>query len=374
MKVPGVYGDGRGGSGLALRVHRTKRGDVSKSWRQRVRIGGRLTSVGLGTWPFVSLQAAREQAVVNRGNALSGIDPRGPVAPVAAPVVSGPTFDEAAESTIALHRPGWRGKTTEYNWRHALAGLAFGGKPVASVTSGEILEAVESDWLTKPNAARERLQKIGAVIKWSIGAGHRTDDPTVQVRAALPRQTKRTKHYKAVPVAEAPVAMRGLRECGKSRKLTRLLIAFQALTGVRPGEAKGATWSEIDGDLWTVPASRMKAKREHRVPLSSAALDVLRAAARETSKRAGLIFPSTTGKEIQASATKKCLQVCGIKATAHGWRSTFRDYCAETGVAREVAEACLAHVVGGVEGAYFRSDLLERRREVMERWGMHLTT
>ena len=383
LKAPGCYGDGRGGSGLQIRVHQVACGDVSKNWRQKLHVGGKPTTVGLGSWPFVTLTDARKLAAENRLKVLAGVDPRTdaavsvvhPVAaaPVPVPVPTSPSFDDAARSTLRLHRDGWKeGSTTEARWLRSLAGLPFGAKPMGEVTPADVLGVVGADWTAKPSAAKARLAAFRAVFRWSIGAGHRTDDPTEVVAAALPKQNGRTKHHEAVPVADVANAVETLRTCKRSRQLTRLCIEFQVLTAVRPGEATGATWSEINGDLWTIPADRMKVGDEHRVPLTTEALAVLRAAARETGKRRGLVFPSKTGKVIGGSSLKATRRVCGINATAHGFRSTFRDWCAETGVAREVAESCLAHVVGGVEGAYFRSDLLERRREVMERWAAHL--
>ena len=381
LKAPGCYGDGRGGSGLQIRVHRTACGDVSQSWRQKVKLsGGKATTLGLGSWPFVTLADARKLAATNRLKVLAGIDPRtdeaAPAQSVAVPDAStSPSFDAAAQETIAMHREGWKeGSSTEARWRRSLAGLPFGGKPVGDVASGDVLAVIQPRWTRTPAAAKAQLDIIRQVFRWSLGAGHRKDDPTVAVQAALPKQNGRTKHHRAVPVADAPATMAALRTVTRSRKLTRLSLEFTVLTAARPGEASGARWREIAGDVWTVPADRMKGKREHRVPLSAPALAVLRAAARETDGRKpdALIFPSTKGTEIHAASRRQCLKVCGIKATAHGFRSTFRDWCAESGVAREVAEACLAHVVGGVEGAYFRSDLLARRREVMDRWAAFL--
>ena len=381
LKVPGCYGDGRGGHGLQIRVHRTVDGDLSASFRQKLTIGGKPTTVGLGPWPVVSLENARKAAFVNRAKVYQGIDPRTDAAIVAAsqpvaPIVQAPkapSFEAAAEATIQLHREGWKeGSETEARWRRSVAGLPFARKAVSAVVPGDVLAVIQPDWLSKPVATANRLNVLRAVFRWSIGAGHRTDDPTDRVRGALPRQKARPKHHRAVPVADVPQAIEALRQCSRSRKVTRLAIEFAALTASRPGEAKGATWSEIDGALWTVPAARMKAGREHRVPLSAAALAVLRAAARETGGRDGLIFPSTKGTPLHGSALAKCLKVCGIDAAPHGFRSTFRDWCAETGVAREVAEASLAHVVKGVEGAYFRSDLLARRRDVMQAWAEYL--
>ncbi len=387
VKQTGCYGDGRGGLGLQLRVHRTAGGDVSKSWRQKLKIGGKATSVGLGSFPFVTLDDARKLAVVNAGKALSGIDPRTDAAIVRpAPVENmdtvslparGPTFEAAFEAVIAIRRQGWKGNASENRWRRQVAKLAFLGKPVSEVTSGDVMAAVEGDWQTEPYAARARLTAITATIKWAMAQGFRQDNPIDLVKAALPTQKTRTTHHRAVPVADAPDAIHRLRTCRKTRKLTRLAIRFQILTAARPGEAAGARWDEIETgngmSVWSLPAERMKAGYAHQVPLSAAALEVLESAARETGNRTGLIFPGTTGNAVGSSQIRSVLRACGIDGTATGFRSTFRDWCAENGVAREVAEACLAHVVGGVEGAYFRSNMLGRRlREALAPWGEYL--
>ncbi|MDE2772368.1 MAG: tyrosine-type recombinase/integrase [Gemmatimonadota bacterium] len=387
LRTLGCYGDGRGGSGLQIRVHRTTGGDVSKSWRQKLKIGGKPTSVGLGSFPFVTLADARKLAAANRAKVLLGIDPRTDavaqtVAPPPPPPPSSPSspppapsFDAAAAEAIALHRGSWKaGGSTEGRWRRSLAGLPFGSKRVSDVTKGDVFTVIQPRWTRTPVAARGQLDVIRAVFDWSIGAGHRTDNPVDAVKRALPKTNGRKQHHKAVPVADAPRVMARLRKCSRSRQLTRLTIEFQVLTATRPGEATGARWSEIKGDLWTIPGSRMKTGEDHRVPLSAAALAVLEAAASVTRKRAGLIFPSEKGKVIGGSSLASARKTCGIEGTSHGFRSSFRDWCAETGVAREVAEACLAHTVGGVEGAYFRSDILERRRPVMGAWGRYLAT
>lgn len=381
---PGTYGDGRGGHGLQLRVHACKSGHVTRTFRQKTRIFRQQTWLGIGPYPAVTLAEARALAMENRVAVLRGQDPRKRgqentviVQPATSAAHTTPppppppamSFEDAAEATIKLHRGGWSSASTEANWRRSLT-LPFARKPVNLVTADDIQQAVETFWHKTPRAMNDRLNRIGAVLRWA--ARHGATDSTPDVRAALPRHRKAVQHHNSVTVTEAPRAFRKLARCTKSRALTRLAIQFAALNASRRSEVTEATWAEIQGDIWTIPGTRMKARREHKVPLSAASLRVL-AQARKITGAKGLIFPSTTGKALQGSALAKCLTVCGVKgASVHGFRSTFRNWCAETAAAREVAEACLAHAVKGVEGHYLTTDMLDRRRGLMEAWARYI--
>ena len=217
------------------------------------------------------------------------------------------------------------------------------------------------------------LQRVGTVLKYAVAEGLaplNVADPAL--RAALPRANGGTRHHKALPHAEVAGALAKVRASG-SRPAARLAVEFLALTACRVGEVLGARWTEIDrGEgVWTVPASRMKTAREHRVPLSGRALQIL-AEARKLSSGSGLVFVSGGGKPLPRQTPGMLLRRAGIGGTAHGFRSSFRDFCAESGVDRATAEASLAHIVQGVEGAYFRSDLLDARRAVAEAWAVHV--
>ncbi len=389
---PGYHGDGRGGYGLQLRVHAAKSGHVTRSFRQRVGINGRLTWLGLGAWPVVSLEEARKQALENIIGLRRGEDPRQrqqPRSPQAQPAASlavqpeqqqQPTpeaisFQKAAEATIAFRRDGWRGGNTEASWGRSLLGLPFSRKPVNQVTAADIQGAVEGDWHTKNRSMRDRLNRISAVLKWARPR-YGAVDSTQDVKDALPMHRQKAKHYAALTVREAPGGFQKLARCRKSRELTRLAIRFAALNASRRGEVTAATWGEIQEDAWVIPAARMKAGEAHTVPLSSAALAVLQKADRlaDDLSPEALIFPSTKGKALTGSALARCLQVCGVKgASVHGMRRSFRNWCAETGQPREVAEAALAHAVDGVEGHYLTTDMLERRRGLMQAWADYLT-
>ena len=182
------------------------------------------------------------------------------------------------------------------------------------------------------------------------------------------------EHYRALPFKEVPSALEAVRASGASTT-AKLGFEFLVLTAARAGEVRGATWSEIDLEAreWRIPATRMKGGAEHRVPLSDAAVDVLQRV-RPLRDRSDLVFPSASrrGKPLSNMTWTKLLRELGINAVPHGFRSSFRDWCAETGKRREVAEAALAHTVGGVEGAYFRTDLFDWRRQVMQSWAQFL--
>ena len=366
---PGVYGDGRGGRGLSLRVHRTLDGRITKTWRQRVRIEGRLTSIGLGPYPEVTLAEARRKALDNSRMVRLGRDPRGRGVP---------TFAEAAERTIRLHRESWKaGSPLPEQWESTfrLHAASLLDKPVDRITSADVLRCLSPIWSSKPAAARKARHRIAAVFRWCIGRNYRPDNPVDRAVAALPKANGNgPKHHRALAHREIAGALRAIRRIG-GESTAALCVELIALTAVRPGEARGARWDEIDmaGARWTIPPARMKAGREFVVPLSTGALDVLERA-RALSGKSSYVFPSRTGGPLPTKAPGSLLRRAGVASTPHGFRSSARSWMAETGVPAEVAEACLAHVPRSqVVQAYQRSDLLERRAEVMQEWSEYLT-
>ncbi len=367
---PGVYGDGRGGRGLSLRVHRTKTGRISKTWRQRLRIEGRLTSVGLGPYPEITLAEARRKALDNSRAVRHGGDPRG---------CGVPTFAEAVERTIELHRDGWKaGSPLPEQWESTfrLHAAPLMDKPVDRITSADVLACLAPIWNSKPGAARKARHRIAAVFRWCIGKNLRPDNPVDRAVLALPRANGNApRHYRALPHGEVAAAIRAIRRVKYIHPSAVPCVEMIALTAVRAGEARGACWDEIDleAGVWTIPASRMKAGREFTVPLSTGALRVLERA-RALSPDSSLVFPSRTGGALARNAPGRVLRRAGVASTPHGFRSSARSWMAETGVPAEVAEACLAHVPRSrVVQAYQRSDLLERRAEVLQAWGDYAT-
>ena len=366
VNVPGRYGDGRGGFGVSLLVKANTSGGFSKTFSQRLRIGGKPVMIGLGAYPVVTLARAREKALKNARLVEQGKDPRVPKRTV-------PTFEEAAEQVIALRREGWRGTGSETQWRAMLARYAFpliGSKPVDKVDSADVLAILGPIWFTKAETARRLKQRLGVIMRWTIVAGHRTAaDPVAGISEALPKQNGGKKHFRSLPHGEVAGALVRIRN-SQAWTTTRLCLELQILTAVRPSEARLAEWQEIDlqGRLWMIPGERMKGGREHRVPLSVRAVEVLEEAT-DLSGPEGLVFPGPSGRPISIATATKLLKDLGIPAVAHGFRASFRSWAADAGHVREVAEMALGHVVGGVEGSYQRSDLLDQRRELMRSWG-----
>ena len=227
-------------------------------------------------------------------------------------------------------------------------------------------------WQTKQEIMRRLKQRISIIMRWCVAEGYRLDDPTTSIDVALPKTNGQKKHMRALPHAEVGKTLAKIR-VSSAAATTKLAFEFLVLTATRSGEMRLATWDEINFEkaTWIIPPERMKGGLERRIPLSMQALSILEKA-RGFADGSGLIFPSVTGKALSDNTLSKLLRDLEIPAVPHGFRSSFRNWCAETDVPREIAEACLAHVVEGVEGAYFRSDLFQLRREVMERWGSYL--
>ena len=353
-----------------MRVHTTANGRVSRSWGQRIRIGGQITNLGLGSFPAITLASARGRAVKNAQIIAEGGDPRTPVATI-------PTFAQSAEIVLGIHAEGWKDRRGPGIWRSSLERYAYptiGSKLVSEVTAADVMTILAPEWTTKRETMMRLRRRLSAIFKWAVAQEYRADNPAGDaIGAALPKTGARVTHQRALPHAEVAGAIATIRATS-AWPATKLALELLVLTATRSGETRLATWDEIDLDnrVWTIPAERTKTANEHRVPLSGAALDVLRQA-QALGDGAGLIFPSARGKTLSDSTISKLVKENGIGAVPHGFRSSFRDWCGDNGVAREVAEACLAHEVGGVEGAYFRSDLYQRRVEVMEQWAEYIS-
>ena len=252
----------------------------------------------------------------------------------------------------------------------------LGNMQMNKIGTDDVMGVLLAIWNDKPETARRVRQRIGTVMKWAVAQNFRNDNPAGEaISAALPRPNGGTRHFRALPHAEVGNALATIWASGAA-VTTKLAFEFLVLTAARSGEVRGAVWAEIDFEkaTWIIPGERMKTGREHRIPLSTQALEVL-SEAKEFADDSGLIFPSVTGKTLSDATLSKLVKENGIKAVPHGFRSSLRDFCAETGVAREVAEACLAHAARGkIEAAYFRSDLFELRRETMQKWANYLQT
>jgi len=324
----------------------------------------------------ISLQDARDRAADLRKAAREG---RYPVAAQGATRSTIPTFAEAARIAHEQHREGWANGKHVGQWINTLRDHAFpliGGKLVSEITSADVLSVLSPIWLAKPETARRVRQRIRLVLERARVAGHRDGvNPADAVGAGLPRQSRKTRHFASVPHTEVPELLRRSRVSSGSG-LVRLAFEFLILTAARTGEVIGACWDEVhmDDATWTIPASRMKGHREHRVPLSDRSLEILRLA-KALHPKSELIFPGRRARLLSNMALSMFLRRLGRHETVHGFRSSFRDWGAESGFSHEVCEAALAHVVENkVERAYRRTDLFKRRRQMMIAWSAFLIT
>ena len=375
--TPGRYADGRG---LYLLVGPTG----AKSWVLRVKVKhGRREDVGLGSVLDVSLENARDAARTWRREAKAG---HSPVAMKRAEHerekarLNAPTFEQAARDCHALQSHAFRNEKHRKQWLSSLAPIftAFGAKRIDEVRSGDVVNALESRWLSRPETARRTLRRIRAVFEWARAkqfcAG---ENPTKALEKIFPKQSKNLKHHAALPYVDLPAFVRSLRDCDAGIAV-RLAFEFLILTGARTSEVLNATLSEFDVEekKWTIPSERMKAGVEHRVPLSPRCLEILKEA-EAISGGSLFVFPGhRRGRPLSNMAFLMTLRRMNRNdVTAHGFRSTFRDWVEErTHTPRAVAEAALAHAnKDKVEAAYRRSDLFDKRRELMNAWAKFAT-
>ena len=368
ISQPGKYYDGD--AGLYLHVQE-RNGRIRKSYMQRVTVRGRRVEIGLGSVKWTTPSEARVNAQANRKIARTNGDPRDRTGGV-------PTFAAALDKVLDVQRPTWRnGGKSEAQWRASLRDYAGGlmNRPVNEITTADVLAVLVPIWNTKRETARRVRQRIGAVCKWAIAEGHRGDNPAGEaVGAALPKNGAKLEHFRALPhdrVRDALICVRG----SGAWWATIAAFEFLVLTAARSGEVRGMEWNEVDPDaaIWMVPAERMKAGREHRVPLSPQAVAILEDA-QERTGGAGLVFPSVTGRKMSDSTLSKLAKELGIEGTPHGMRSAFRDWASErTNTPHAVMEASLAHIIRDkAEAAYARSDLLDKRKKLMDAWGAYL--
>ena len=348
----------------------------SKSWIQRIAVQGKRRDIGLGGFPLVGLAEARDTAFENRRLARGGGDPLAEKRKAKVP-----TFREAALRTFEANRPRWRSAKVAASWLQQMERHAFprlGDIPVNKIGREDVLAVLAPLWTDKPEIARKLRQRVRATLGWCQAHGFvETNHAGESINGALPTMPAVRQHFRSLTYGEVAAALETVK-ASRSGAASKLCLRFLILTAARSGEVRGALWSEMDlkAATWTLAGERMKTGAEHRVPLSDAALDVLEQA-RPLRDDSGLVFPSPLrrGRPLSDMSLTKILRTTGLaeRAVVHGFRSSFRDWCAETGKPRELAEAALAHTVGGVEGAYFRSDLFERRRRLMDQWAAYLT-
>ena len=345
-------------------------GRLSRVWVQRLRINGRATNLGLGSFPVVGLATARERALDNRRKIEQGIDPRITENPT-------PTVADALEAVIEGRSASWKngGRSAEI-WRNSVRNHADNliHRPVDQIDTGDVLRIIGPLWTDRYDTAKKVRQRLSLAFRWAIAAGHRPDDPAGEaLLAALPRNGVPRRHMAALPPDQVTAALAAI-DGSAAYPTTKLAMRMLALTATRSGEVRGMCWDEIEGDIWTIPGERTKVGREFRVPLSPEVLAVLGEARRYSDGAPdSLVFPSARGRQITPDALSKLCHELYLGMTPHGLRSSFRDWCAESAVSRELAESCLAHVVKNtVEAAYRRSDLLEQRRAVMDAWARYI--
>jgi integrase len=379
-KEKGIYADG---GGLYLQVSAAG----TKSWIFRYRLNGRKTprDMGLGSLDTVSLAEARDKATEARKLTLDGVDPIEARKAVrqgqALEAASAIAFKDCAEKYIAAHKAGWRNAKHADQWGSTLETYTypvFGNLPVASVDTGLVLKAIEPIWATKTETATRVRGRIEAILDWASARGYRTGDNPARWRGHLDKllparkKVQKVKHHEALPYVDVGKFMESLRQQeGVAAKALEWLI----LTATRTSETIGAKWDEIDFDekTWTIPADRIKGGKEHRVPLSPDALKIAKAMHKVTD--GDYVFPGgKVGKPLSTNALLALLKrMKRSDLTAHGFRSTFRDWAAEqTNYAREVAEMALAHTVSDkVEAAYRRGDLFAKRKRLMAEWAKY---
>jgi integrase len=378
--TPGMWCDG---GNLWLQVTEAKNGGVNRSWVFRFTLAGKTRSMGLGSTDTIGLKEARERARQCRQLLLDGIDPivhrDADRAAKLATSAKTMTFEQAAHAYITAHRSRWRNEKHAQEWPTSLSNHVFpvlGKLDVREITTAHVVRSLEKVWV-QANETGSRLRgRIEAILSWCGVAGFRDGNVPNPARYAdhleylLPKPKRAIEHHAALAWREMPEFMTRLREINNSSAAPAL--EFLILTAARSGEACGAVWGEIDLDqaTWTIPAEKMKAGREHRVPLSPRCMAILREAADRRVSDTALIFPGRDGAFSKAVFPHLLKKLGHQDITVHGFRSSFRDWCGEsTNFPREIAEAALAHVSGdATERAYARGDMLEKRRQLMDAW------
>jgi integrase len=371
---PGRYSDGSV-KGLMLMV----RPSGARSWMLRYQIGGRRRDMGLGPYPEVSLADARERALEARR--VLKRDGKDPLAERSRPKLL--TFRAAAEALIEAKRPGWRNAKHAAQWTATLATYAWpklGALDVRAVDTAAVLEVLRPIWTAKTETASRVRQRIEAVLDYATAIRARTGENPARWKGHLdhllanPSKVRAVKHHAALDWRLAPAFMA---ELAKRAGIDARALAFTILTAARSGEVRGMRWSELDleGAVWIVPPGRIKAAKEHRVPLTPAA----RALLGDPEEPDALVFPSPikAGKPLSDATLAAVLGRMGYgDITVHGFRSTFRDWAGETTAhAREVVEAALAHrLKDKAEAAYARGDLFAKRRKLMQDWADYLAS
>ena len=364
--------------GLYLRVAETG----ARGFLVRYMIAGRRRDMWLGSTTEITLAEAREQAREARKLIKMKVDPidqrdKRRAENLRLQALAEWTFRKAAQTVHAERAETWRNAKHGQQWINTLATYAFpkiGDRPVGEISVADVKSVLLPIWTKKEETARRVSQRIDAVMSWAVAQGYATRNPVADTVVILPRQSDKVEHHAAIPLAEMAAFMKRL-PASTSGDAAKWALEFLILTAARSGEVRGAIWPEIDvpAKVWTIPGERTKSGRPHRVPLSSRAIEILESAAGAFGND-GFVFPGAkVGAPLSDMALTMVMRRLEIAAVPHGFRSSFRDWCAENGVSGELAERALAHVVKDqTEAAYHRTDQLEQRRPVMQAWSNFL--
>jgi integrase len=380
---PGRHADGGG-------LHLLVKPSGARSWVYRFMLNGKARDMGIGAagQGGMTLADARDKAAALRLKVKAGIDPleerksaaAKALAAAQAAKVAGTTFRDVADVYIAANEGSWRNPKHRQQWHNTLDRYVYpviGELPVSDVGTAHVLKILEPIWKSKAETASRIRGRIETLLDSAKARGYREGENPARWRGhlaqILPARTRLSRgHHKAVPYEQVPAFVAKLHE---REAVAALALEFTVLTAARSGEVIGATWSEVDLDkaVWTVPANRMKAAKEHRVPLSPRAVEMLKGLQPLGRK---WLFPGTKGGKLSGMAMTMLMRRMKVEATVHGFRSAFRDWAAEcTGYAHEVAEMALAHTIENkVERAYRRGDLFEKRRRLMDDWATYCAT
>lgn len=375
--APGSYGDG---NGLMLVVKASKGGaSVRRSWVLRLQLDGKRRDIGLGSLEDVPLTKARDKADELRRMANAGIDPLAHKRAAKQARLTIPTFRKAAESAHGEQKTSWRNEKHKADWLSSLRLYAFatlGEVRIDQIDAPMIRDVLLPIWLTKPETARRVRQRIRTVIGWAASAGFRPALDFTVMNAGLPKQPKRDGHFAAMDWQDVPGFVATVRAAPET--VGRLALQFTLLTACRSGETRGAQWAEFDLDAatWTIPASRMKAGREHVIPLSAAALAILaRAKELRTGKPAEPVFPGRGGAPVSDMTMTKVMRDAKRSESVHGFRSAFKDWASESSTFPDaVSEAALAHIDSNkTRRAYRRTAFFKMRVDLMAAWGAYVS-
>lgn len=339
--------------------------------------------MGLGGYPDVTLAGAKEAARIARAKISEGIDPvaerQAQRSALAAAIAATMTFSEAAGKYISAHESGWKSAKSSAQWISSLESYAFpviGKISVSDIETAHIMRVLEPIWTTKTETASRVRGRMESIIDWATVRGFRKGENPARWRGHLEHllaarsDVQKTEHFSALPFAEIGAFMAELR---RQEGLGARALEFAILTAARSGEVRGATWAEIDlqGAVWTIPATRMKAEREHRVPLSDKSLELLNALPHMAGT--DLVFPSAKNTVLSDMTLTAVLRRMNLSVTAHGFRSTFRDWAGETtAYPKEVIEHALAHQLKDkAEAAYARGSQFNKRRRLMGDWAKY---